>query len=54
VCAPDAIVRRGLRPTVNPVSSHGMQRDHHRWYSHRLDRFPFIDSQCQTPGIPIT
>jgi S-formylglutathione hydrolase FrmB len=31
-----------------------MQRDHHRWYSHRLDRFPFIDSQCQTPGIPIT
>jgi hypothetical protein len=28
----------GLRLTVNPVSSHGMHRDHQRWYSHRLNR----------------
>src|SRR6476620_5466238 len=29
---------RSLRPTVNPVFSHDMHRDHHRWYSHRLNR----------------
>src|SRR5213078_4567002 len=28
----------GLSPTVNPVSSAGMHRDHQRWYSHRLNR----------------
>ena len=31
-------LKPGLRPTVNPVSSHGMHRDHQRWYSHRLNR----------------
>ena len=28
----------GLSPSVNPVSSQGMHRDYHRWYSHRLNR----------------
>src|SRR5207249_2217288 len=27
-----------LSPTVNPVSSQGMHRDYHRWYSERLNR----------------
>src|SRR4030095_268493 len=38
VYAAHAIVTPGLRLTVNPVSSHGMPRDHQRWYSHRLNR----------------
>src|SRR5207248_9529385 len=28
----------GLSPTVNPLFSQGMHRDHQRWYSHRLNR----------------
>gem|GEM_PF-6521552 len=36
--APHAIIMPGLRLTANPVSSHGMHRDHHRWYSYRLNR----------------
>jgi len=38
VYVPHAIITPGLRPTVNPVSSDGMHRDHQRWYSHRLNR----------------
>ena len=36
--ASHVIVTPGLRLNVNPVSSHGMHRDHQRWYSHRLNR----------------
>ena len=32
-------LKRVLRPTVNPISSHGMHRDHQHWYSHRLNRY---------------
>jgi esterase/lipase superfamily enzyme len=28
----------GLSPIINPLSSHGMHRDHQCWYSHRLNR----------------
>ena len=32
------MLKPGLSPTFNPVSSQGMHRDYHRWYSHRLNR----------------
>ena len=32
------IVKPGLSPTANPLSSEGMHRDYQHWYSHRLNR----------------
>src|SRR5438046_10664958 len=31
-------LKPSLSPTVNPLSSQAMHRDHQRWYSHRLNR----------------
>src|SRR5215831_13701830 len=33
-----AILTPGLSPTVDPLSSQAMHRDHQCWYSHRLNR----------------